>query len=240
MARAVAGFPAQAQGKSGMRTVIFDLDGTLADTGADLIRAANACFRRAGHGDLLDPAQDKGTAFRGGRAMLRLGYGRLPGVLDEAAIEADYPHLLDVYEAGIDRETRLYPGVVRALRALRRRGCATGICTNKPERLAELLLARLGVRELFDGLVGADTLATRKPDPAPLLEAVRRSGGALGRTLLVGDTLTDRETARNAGVRSVLVTFGPDGDGVASLAPDALLARFADLGAVVDRLLGRD
>ena len=221
-----------------MRTVIFDLDGTLADTGADLIAAANACFRRAGHGNMLDPERDKGTAFRGGKAMLRLGYARLPGVWNEAVVETDFPYLLEVYEERIDRETRLYPGAKAALKRLRAKGCATGICTNKPERLAELLMTKLGVRDLFDSLVGADTLATRKPDPAPLLEAVRQAKGELGRTVLVGDTLTDRDTARNAGVLSVLVTFGPDGEGVTSLRPDALLGRFADLGAVVDRLLG--
>jgi phosphoglycolate phosphatase len=223
-----------------VRTVIFDLDGTLVDTARDLIEAANACFRKAGHRDVLDPERDRATAFRGGKAMLRLGLARIPGAWSETDVEAAYPYLLRVYEAGIDRTSRLYPGAEAAVRALVDAGCAVGICTNKPERLADLLLTRLGVRDLFASVVGADTLATRKPDPEPLFEAVRRAGGALGRTVLVGDTLTDRETARNAAIPSVLVTFGPDGEGVASLLPDALLARFEDLVAVIDGILGRD
>lgn len=220
-----------------MRTVIFDLDGTLADTSADLIAAANACSRGLGHGDLLDPAADQLTAFHGGRAMLRLGFSRL-GATDEAEVDAQYPVLLAAYEQGIDRHTRLYPGVVDAVEALLAAGFRTGICTNKPAGLAELLMDRLGVRGLFGSLVGADTLPVRKPDPAPYLLSVERAGGAVTRSMLVGDTETDSRTAAAAGVPVALVTFGPEGEGVSRLAPDALLGRFADLPALAERLIG--
>ncbi len=221
-----------------MRTVIFDLDGTLADTSADLIAAANACFRSLGHGDVLHPSDDAATAFRGGRAMLRLGFNRVRRDVSEAEIDAQYPRLLTAYEDGIDRETRLYPGAEAAVRALRAAGYATGICTNKPERLAEILMARLGVRDLFGSLVGADTLAHRKPHPSPYVAAVERAGGAVARSVLIGDTVTDRDTARAAGVPVVLVSFGPGGPGAEALEPDALLADYGDLGAVVARLIG--
>lgn len=220
-----------------LRTVIFDLDGTLADTSADLIAAANACFRELGHGDLLDPARDALTAFHGGRAMLRLGFGRL-GEWTETEVDAQYPRLLAAYEDCLDRETRLYPGAAEAVEALRRGGFAVGICTNKPEGLAELLMTRLGVRGLFASLVGADTLPVRKPDPAPYVAAVERAGGRVARSMLVGDTETDRATARAAGVPVALVTFGPEGGGVARLGPEALLDRFDDLPALAARLLG--
>ena len=218
-----------------MRTVVFDLDGTLADTSADLIAAANACFRGLGHGDLLDQ-RDALTAFHGGRAMLRLGFRRL-GIVSEAAVDAQYPVLLAAYGAAIDRQTHIYPGAVEAVEELRRAGYATAVCTNKPEGLAETLLQRLGVRDLFAALVGAGTLPVRKPDPAPLFEAIRRAGGDAQRALLVGDTATDRDTGRAAGVPVALVTFGPEGPGVARLNPEALLDRFEDLGAVAARLI---
>ncbi|MCA3452723.1 MAG: HAD-IA family hydrolase, partial [Rhodobacter sp.] len=152
-------------------------------------------------------------------------------------VDAQYPVLLAAYGAAIDRQTQIYPGAVEAVEALRRAGYATAVCTNKPEGLAETLLQRLGVRDLFGALVGAGTLPVRKPDPAPLLEAIRRAGGDARRALLVGDTATDRDTGRAAGVPVALVTFGPEGTGVARLAPDALLDRFADLGAVAARLI---
>jgi phosphoglycolate phosphatase len=221
-----------------MRTVIFDLDGTLADTSRDLIAAANSCFRAMGLGDVLDPEADAGVAFRGGRAMLAEGLTRANGGADEAVVALHYPRLLDSYEAAIDRETVLYPGAMEAVGALRDAGYAVGICTNKPARLAELLMTRLGVRDAFASLVGADTLPVRKPDPAPYLAAVDRAGGQIGHSVLVGDTETDRETARAAGVPCILVTFGPDGARVADLGPEALIGHFDELPSAVARLIG--
>jgi len=220
-----------------MRTVIFDLDGTLADTSGDLIAAANACFRGLGHGDLLDARADASTAFRGGRAMLRLGFSRL-GPVNEGEVDREFPRLLDAYAADIDRHTVLYPGCVDAVERLRSAGYAVGICTNKPEGLAEVLMTRLGVRDLFASLVGADTLPTRKPDPAPYVASVERAGGTVARSLLIGDTDTDRNTSTAAGVPSVLVTFGPDGRGVEALKPEALLDHYDDLDRVVQGLIG--
>lgn len=220
-----------------MGTVIFDLDGTLADTSGDLIAAANACFIRLGHGAVLDPARDASTAFRGGRAMLTLGFERLGAAQARAEAEAQFHPFLDHYRDGIDRHTTLYPGAMQAVARLRALGLRVGICTNKPEALAELLLTRLGVRDAFDSLIGADTLPTRKPDPAPYVAAVRQAGGQVSRSLLIGDTVTDRDTARAAGVPCILVTFGPDGRGVAALQPDALLDHFDALDGAVNRLL---
>ena len=219
-----------------MRTVVFDLDGTLADTSADLIAAANACFAARGLGRPLDPVADALIAFHGGRAMLRAGYGRLGHPQAETLTEADYRALLDHYEGAICVETRLYPGAAEAVEALRSAGFATAICTNKPEELARDLVAALGIAGLFDALIGADTLPVRKPDPAPYAAAVAGAGGSVARSLLIGDTNTDRETARAAGVPCVLVTFGPEGQGIARLAPEALLDYYGDLPALVARL----
>lgn len=220
-----------------MRTVIFDLDGTLADTSADLIASANAAMQALGHSPQLVAGADDATAFRGGRAMLRLSLERIGHDDLEAEVERGYPLLLAAYGDALDVHTTLYPGATRAVEALRAAGLKVGICTNKPEGLAETLLQRLGVRGLFGSMIGADTLPTRKPDPAPYIASVERAGGSVAHSLLVGDTITDRETARAAGVPSVLVTFGPLGQGVAAMAPEALLDTYDDLPDVVARLL---
>ena len=221
-----------------MKTVVFDLDGTLADTSGDLIAAANACFRDMGEGDVLDVKTDAGTALKGGRAMLRLGMERLGRAEDEATIDRYYPMLLEAYGREIDTHTVLYPGVMQAVAALKAAGYRVAICTNKPEALAHTLLTRLGVRDAFGAMVGADTLAMRKPDPEHLFETARRAGGDPALCLLVGDTNTDRETARAAGVPCILVSFGPSGDDMAALAPEALLNHYDDLPDIVTRLIG--
>lgn len=220
-----------------MRSVIFDLDGTLADTSGDLLAAANVCFRHMGLGDVLVPGADAGIALRGGRMMLRRGLERV-GQYDAAVVERYFPVLLEAYGAAIDVHTYLYPGAMAAVEALKAQGYGVGICTNKPEALAEVLLTRLGIRHAFASLVGADSLATRKPDPEPLREAARRAGGDPAHCVLIGDSITDRDTARAARVPCVLVTFGPSGGDMAALKPAALLERFEDLPGLVPRLIG--
>lgn len=215
-----------------MRAVVFDLDGTLADTSGDMLAAANACFRAEGHGDVLGPG-DAATALRGGRAMLREGFFRLGLVQDEDHILRLYPKLLAAYAEDLSTHTRFFPGAMEAVERLKLDGFAVAICTNKPEAHARQLLLDLGVLAEFGALIGADTLPVRKPDPEPLREAARRAGGDPARSCLVGDTVTDRETARAAGVPSILVEFGPAADQMAALEPEVLLAHFDDLPGVV-------
>ncbi len=221
-----------------MRTVIFDLDGTLADTSGDLIDAANACFRSMGVGDLLHYNYDAATAMRGGKAMLRLGLEILGRAGDEDEVERQYPVLLEAYAGQLDKHSFLFDGAMEAVEALKQRGYKVGICTNKPESMARSLMQSFGVLDAFGSLVGADTLPVRKPDPAPLIEAVRRAGGDPSRCTLIGDTVTDRETARAAGVPSILVTFGPHGQGVAELNPEGLINNYSELRAKVQELIG--
>ncbi|MBE1284868.1 MAG: HAD-IA family hydrolase [Rhodobacteraceae bacterium] len=220
-----------------MRTVIFDLDGTLADTSGDLLAAANACFRDMGYGDLLEHGPDSGVALRGGRYMLTEGLHRVDAFKPET-VDSYYPVLLEAYGAALDHHTVMYPGAMEAVAALSDRGYGVGICTNKPEGLAEQLMQSLGVRDAFACLIGADTLPVRKPDPEPLREAARRAGGLPEHTILIGDSDTDRNTAKAAGVPSVLVTFGPSGEDMEALAPEGLLHRYEDLPDMVRELIG--
>lgn len=169
--------------------------------------------------------------------MLTAGLKRL-GAYDVAKVDVYYPVLLEAYGAAISEHTVIYPGAMEAVEALKSLGFGVGICTNKPEALAHQLLTDLGVISAFGALVGADTLPVRKPDPAPLVETARRLGGDPKQSLLVGDSDTDRNTAKAANVPSVLVTFGPSGEDMAALEPEALLDDYAALPSVVQALLG--
>ncbi|MEM7440699.1 MAG: HAD-IA family hydrolase [Pseudomonadota bacterium] len=220
-----------------MACIVFDLDGTLADTSADLIAAANHCFELRGLGPLLDPVADALVAFHGGRAMLNAGLKRHFGAADAAMVEDDYPKLLDFYGRNIDVHTVLYPGVEAALDRLNSAGHTLGVCTNKPEALAEVLLTRLGLRDLFAAMLGADTLPVRKPDPEHLWQTIDRCGGRRDDAVLIGDTITDRGAAQNAGVPCVLVTFGPEGEGVRAMEPEGLLPHYDQIETVLAQVL---
>jgi phosphoglycolate phosphatase len=220
-----------------MRTAIFDLDGTLADTSGDLIAAANATLREAGITGELATGQDEATALRGGRPMLRLGLERAGQGIDETFVEALYPRLLEHYGRAVAHHTRLYDGAEAALVVLAAAGWRLGICTNKPQRLADLLLATLGVSGLFRAVLGADALPVRKPDPRHLTETILRAGGATSSAVMIGDTPTDRDAARAAGVPCVLVGFGPEGAGVVALDPIAVLGHYDELPDMLETLL---
>lgn len=220
-----------------MRTVVFDLDGTLADTAGDLIASANAALAVLGHPPQLVMGDDDATAFAGGRAMLRLAASRM-GLADaEGLADAGYQPLLDAYGRDIDVHTTLYDGAVAAVDRLRARGDATGICTNKPEGLAVELIARLGLTDRFPALIGAGTLEKNKPHAEPLWETVARLGGSTENAVLIGDTVTDRKTAEAAGIPCILVTFGPTGRAVEELKPEGLLDHYDDLERVIAQVL---
>jgi phosphoglycolate phosphatase len=221
-----------------MRCVIFDLDGTLADTAGDIIAAGNECFRTLGHGDVLDSRRDAIVAGQGVRKLLAAGFARVKPDFTESDIDAHHMPVVDYYRENIAVHTALYAGAVEAIEALKGEGYAVGVCTNKPEGLADLLLTKLGVRDLFGSLVGADTLSERKPHPMPYVAAVERAGGTLAQSFLVGDTITDRKTSTAAGVPSALVTFGPIGQDVKAYEPDALIHHYNDLGNVTKELIG--
>lgn len=221
-----------------MRVAVFDLDGTLADTSGDMIAAANVALGEAGFGAPLDAARDRAVAFAGGRAMLREGSSRCGGA-DERDLDAMQGRFLVHYEAAIMRTTCLFDGAEAALDRLRADGWQLSVCTNKPSALAAIVLERLGIAHRFAAMLGADSLAVRKPDPRHLLEAIARAGGTPERAILIGDTITDQRAADAADVRCVLVGFGPEAGGVAAFGPAAIFDRYADLPDLLERLVPR-
>ena len=125
-----------------------------------------------------------------------------------------------------------YPELEAALDALAGRGAKLAVCTNKSEGLSRRLIETLGWKDRFSAIVGHDTLGVRKPDPLPLTEAVARAGG--GRAVLVGDSITDAQTARAARVPFVAVSFGFSDRPVDELGADAVIHRYGDLVPTLD------
>lgn len=172
--------------------------------------------------------------------MLDLGLTRHGLGADRAdKVEDLYPILLEHYRIGLCRETRLYEGATTTLDRLEADGWLLAICTNKPIALARNLLDQLGVAGRFRAILGADSLAVRKPDPGHVWETIALAGGRRDLAVMIGDTETDRSAARNAGIPCVLVGFGPDGAGVADLEPEAVLGHYDDLPDLLAELLPR-
>ena len=213
-------------------TIIFDLDGTLVDSAPDLAAALNHAWARLGR-PTVPPGSVRDLVGHGARALLRKGLAT-SGDASEELVEAGFPAFIDFYAANICNGTRPYPGVDEALDALAQRGLRRAICTNKPERLTHLLFDALGWTGRFDAVVGGDTLPVRKPDPAPLREAVARAGG--NRAILIGDSITDADTARAAGVPFVAVSFGFSDRPVELLGADAVIDTFSELVPVLEAL----
>ena len=204
------------------RTVAFDLDGTLADTAPDLTAALNHTLGVLGRAPIA-AERVRHMVGHGARALIDKGLGASGGSSPEL-VEAGFPVFLRHYEANIAAETRGFPGVQRALDELAAAGVALAVCTNKLEGLAVQLVEALGWRGRFAAIVGGDTLPVRKPDRAPFDLAVERAGG--GPAAFVGDSITDADTARAAGVPFVAVSFGFSDRPVEQLGADRLIDHF--------------
>lgn len=212
--------------------VVFDLDGTLADTAADIAAAVNHALASVGR-PALPVEEVRKLVGEGARELLRKCLERTGGASEELLDEA-FPRQLDFYAANVCHGTAPYAGAEAAMDDLAARGIALAICTNKPERITHLLIEALGWQNRFAAVIGGDTLDRRKPDPAPLREAVARAGG--GRAAYVGDSIFDAETAKAAGIPFVALGFGfgpaPEGDGHAMIhAFDDLVPTLLDMPA---------
>lgn len=214
--------------------VAFDLDGTLADTAPDLTAALNHALDRMGRAS-IDPDEVRHMVGHGARAMLHKGLA-VTGEVDEALIEQGFPIFLDYYTAHIADGTRPFDGLETALDSLAARGVKLAVCTNKLESLGRQVVSALGWDHRFAAIVGGDTLPVRKPDPAPLFEAIARAGG--GRAAFVGDSITDTDTARAANIPCVAVTFGFSDRPPDQLGADALIDHFDQLIPALERLGG--
>ena len=217
-------------------TIVYDLDGTLADTAADLVVTLNWLLGREGLAPL--PVESAGSLLgAGARALIDRGFAASGKTLDPQAIEALFADYLSYYKVHIADRTRLYPGVDQALTTFARAGFRQAVCTNKIESLARLLITKLGIADRFAFICGQDTFGVGKPDPKPLLNTIAAAGGASRRAIMVGDSGTDIKTARAAAVPVIAVDFGYADVPVAELGPDRVISHFDELMAACEALL---
>lgn len=216
--------------------VVFDLDGTLLDTGPDLLRALNRTLDGEGLPG-LGHADVAGLFGHGARALIGEGFHRSGRLLDDARLPELVERFIAFYGAEIAVETHPYPGLADALTRLSTRGFGLAVCTNKREALSHAVLEGTGLAPRFAAVVGGDSLPEQKPHPRPLLEAIGRAGGTPNAAVMVGDSETDIATARAAGVPVIAVTFGYGGRPASEFGADAVISHYDELDKAVETLL---
>jgi phosphoglycolate phosphatase len=217
-------------------TIVYDLDGTLADTAEDLAATLNWLLAKEGLAPL--PVESAGSLLgAGARALIKRGFSASGRSLDSEATERLFGDYLEYYNAHIRVHTCLYPGVDKALAAFDRAGWRQAVCTNKIEVSAKLLIERLGIANRFAFVCGQDTFGVGKPDAKPLLETIAASGGSRKRAIMVGDSETDIKTARAARVPVIAVDFGYTDGPVEQLGPDRVISHFDQLMVACEALL---
>jgi len=205
----------------------FDLDGTLLDTSGDLAAAVNFTLAQIGRPP-FSVEQVRTLVGRGAKVMLERGLEASGGCTPD--LMAQYlPVLLDYYGAHLADHSAPYPGLLAAMDALDDHGVKLAVCTNKYERFAVRLIEQMGLTHRFAAIIGGDTMGPgkSKPDPAPIHEMIRRSGG--GRTIFVGDTIYDIMAAKNAGIPNIAVSFGFLMQPIAELGADAVIDHYDEL-----------
>ncbi len=211
-----------------LRLILFDLDGTLADTAPDIARATNLALAEVNRPP-LPLERVRSIVSSGARALIRAGLDD-PSPEDDA-IEPLVRRLFDFYLDRPAAETSAFTGLPEVIGEVGKLGTAWGVVTNKPERLARPIIDALAFNPAPGWVIGGDSLPTRKPDPMPLLAACRSAGVKPAEAIYVGDAAIDVQAARAAGMPVIIVGFGyaPGMETVRSWKPDAIAPAVADL-----------
>ncbi len=193
----------------GVRSILFDLDGTLADTAPDLAFALNQLRLVRGMPE-LSVVDLRIHASSGARGLLHEGFGIRP---EDAGYIEMRDEFLDIYERNLARSSALFPGVPSLLDEIEDRGMAWGIVTNKAERFTFPLLRALELMDRARCVICGDTTPYSKPHPAPMIEALSRLGAVANECIYVGDDERDVQAGHAAGMNVVVVRYGYLGNG---------------------------
>ena len=217
--------------------LIIDLDGTLVDTAPDLLGALNRTLMLEGR-QPVDHGALRHLVGYGARVMIAQALRLTGGPVNETRLTVLVDAYIADYANHIADASRPFPGVVDTLEALKAEGARMGVLSNKPQDLSLLLLSKLGLDKYFAAVFGQGRAPYMKPDARIFEDVVREVGGRGAGAVMIGDSITDVETARAAGAPVILVSFGYTPEPASTLGADAVVDHFADIPAAVRRLLG--
>lgn len=208
--------------------IVFDLDGTLVDTAPDLLESLNHTLD-AGGAARTDVAGFRQFVGHGGRVMIERAYQAQRRALPVDEHDRLFALFLEHYGANIPGRSAPYPGVVETLDRFRAADYLLAVCTNKTEEFSKRLLVSLGMSGYFAAICGQDTFDVRKPHPRHLTETIKLANGNVERAVMVGDSRTDIDTAKAAGIPVVAVDFGYTDRHVREFDPSKVISHFDEL-----------
>jgi phosphoglycolate phosphatase len=214
--------------------LIFDLDGTLVDTAPDLLNALNTILVREGRLPVQVPDLRHLVGF-GSKVMIDEAFKMTGDPVDPARLDSLIDAYIAEYSSHIADASRSYPGVVETLEALKAEGARMGVLTNKPQELTDLLMSKLGLDKYFAAIFGQGRRPYIKPDARIFQDVVREIGGPSA--LMIGDSVTDVQTARAAGAPVILVSYGYTPEPARTLGADIVVDEFRAVPGAVRRLL---
>ena len=216
-----------------LRTVLFDLDGTLVDTAPDIAAALNRVLIEQGQ-PALAYEHIRPVVSHGSTALIELAFGI--AATDPAFIPLR-DRFLNLYRDNLACASDLFPGMAEVLATIEERGMRWGVVTNKPAWLTEPLLEQLGLSARCACIISGDTIEQRKPHPAPMLLACERSGCEPGHCVYIGDAQRDVQAGKNAGMQTLVALFGylAEDDTPETWGADALLENPAAVLAWLDQ-----
>ena len=216
--------------------VVFDLDGTLAETAPDIMRVLNLILVREGLAALpLERARELVGA--GVRVLIERGFKVSGRPLDPETLERLFLEFMDIYAQDTAGSSHLFDGVLGALDALADEGYALAVCTNKPILHTKLMLDHFGIAGRFAAVAGRDSFPYFKPDPRHLTLTIAAAKADPTRAVMIGDSRTDIATARAAGIPTICVPFGYTDVAIETLEPDLIIQHFDALAAAVRQVL---
>jgi phosphoglycolate phosphatase len=213
--------------------LIFDLDGTLVDTAPDLLGALNAILYQEGRAPVNHTDLRHLVGF-GARTMMTEAFKMTGAAMDETRLPLLIDEYITHYRKHVAVASRPFPGVEDTLARLKKDGVRLGVLTNKPQELTDLLLPQLHLDGYFAAIHGWGRYPYSKPDPRVFRHVVDELGGGAG--IMIGDSATDVATARNAGAKVILVSYGYTPEPAATLGADAVVEHFGEIPAAIAAL----
>ena len=219
--------------------LIFDLDGTLVDTAPDLLDALNVVLANEGRRSVDHAALRRLVGF-GARTLMAEAFKMTGDPADPARIESLVGAFIAHYRSHIADSSRPYSGVEETLAAYRAEGARMGVLTNKPHELTLLLMSKLGLDKYVAAIFGQGRMPYTKPDARIFADVVRDAAGAGAGAVMIGDSITDVQTARAGCAPVILVSYGYTPQPARTLGADAVVDDFREVPAAVRRLLGAE